>query len=713
MHWPTESDELTFRAWVLNDMPHFPGANDDLEELYRFYELPSGGHSFSRYAIIAHLEARIRATLEVADEKEGSSLSIEDLRTFSEHLVLRWALDDTPLTPHHDLLARIIDALRGVPADPEDADSEGMPPARARAFSEAAVWKQAIALAYHILHLNPGLASSEEGIRAGEQRSISVAKSASLLRQYGADCRVEGGSVVLSDASRKLIAERLLDIIRSVGPIGVLLPVLGWLRKDFDQEYQRYHLGHRLGTLPSHVNPRVPVGYLLNLCIRELRNDDVRRMDEEATSILFSELIRLSTAFASVWDVQPYSHFDGMGMSIETAERELYELVVYDSVFTFPQLRPTFVVTILRGLFDWVDDARFRARQGWSLNDAIVVVDALLQHCPLATTTKFTADDVASWVPRIPPSEIRKILKALAHSPGYANRRYLLPTDADSIDFNFRPLLTLADGAYLLVDPSWCAPAFFEALMVPLRDTVGALLAQQQLGYAGERFLRKSLEARGIPVGHGRYAVGDLECDAAIETTDHIVVIELKAKALTRRARSGMIAEAVLDILESFVSAQRQAFGHELALRRDGSLVLEGNTRIDLNGRDVECIALTLLDFGGIQDRQVCFRLMDIFMRGKVQHSEPKLAARYEEALLNQAELRKIHTALRKCNPRYDRVQYFNTWFLSIPQFLELLENVHSPDEFWAALMLTRHITAGSRDFIFELKSARGLGGAT
>lgn len=82
--------------------------------------------------------------------------------------------------------------------------------------------------------------------------------------------------------------------------------------------------------------------------------------------------------------------------------------------------------------------------------------------------------------------------------------------------------------------------------------------------------------------------------------------IELKKQPLTRKAQADSDTALLIDMAASLLPAQLQAGWHEVRIRRDGYLLLEKDgkiRRIDLNGRSIERIALTVFDYGGFQDR--------------------------------------------------------------------------------------------------------------
>lgn len=123
----------------------------------------------------------------------------------------------------------------------------------------------------------------------------------------------------------------------------------------------------------------------------------------------------------------------------------------------------------------------------------------------------------------------------------------------------------------------------------------------------------------------------------------------MKKKVLTRRARAGSDAQVILDLAGSLLAAQAQAGWHEVRLRRHGRLNLERNgatTRLELNGREVERLAVSLHDFGSFQDRVLLKQFMEASMNATFTPAEASLGTKFDEINEALAEIREQVAAL-------------------------------------------------------------------
>ena len=236
-----------------------------------------------------------------------------------------------------------------------------------------------------------------------------------------------------------------------------------------------------------------------------------------------------------------------------------------------------------------------------------------------------------------------------------------------------------------------------------------------QIGLAAERFVHDVLAARGVVAASGDYThpvAGAKdehgECDAVIETTERVVFMEAKKKALTRAASTGGDLSVLSDLGASLFDAQLQAGHHERRLLEVGSLRFDDGTTVVREGRRVERVALTLLDYGGFQDRTVLNHVLNL-LRGvglstvrepteKEQNSLDRLTETYKELEAQFAALAELDPArAESARP------FFNCWFLSIPQLLVVLDGVTSPQEFEERIGRLRHATTGTLDLYYEL----------
>jgi hypothetical protein len=386
------------------------------------------------------------------------------------------------------------------------------------------------------------------------------------------------------------------------------------------------------------------------------------------------------------------------------------EIARYDTIFSFEQINPDYIIKIANGLFlrkEWEEkiDAR------WSIRDAIEIIKNIIDIGKSnARSFLFYAHEIHLALSNIAPKRIDFILnKILSHSPGVVNSKYKFPAESTEITLMQKPLLTNGHGQFWVVDLSLNAPAFVESLMAGLRSEIPDI--DRTLGSQIELFLKQEMRQRGLVVHGGNYKSSGKhgECDLVIETDSTIVFLEIKKKPLTRRARSGIESFILTDLAGSLLDAHLQTGWHEERMRRAGHLTLtnldDNEVKIELNNRKIERIAVSLFDFGGFQDRTILSHVLETGLSVNFTYLDQK-QKKAEEALNSSLnELRTQVTSLS--NMKDSRRAFFDCWFVSIPQILLLLESAQTNSDFINALTRMKFVTFGTLDFYYEYSLIR------
>jgi len=542
-------------------------------------------------------------------------------------------------------------------------------------------------------------------------RDFMVAQAARALRDAGFAIRLEPGRLSLEEAAETALIAAIEDLVATMGGINVARRIFETISPDYDAEQQRYHIVRRTSMTGGGL-PQMPWGYLIQLAAKHVQG----RKPYVNAGAQWRKLCGLLQAYAAVLDVQPYTPTLYGRMDATALMAYLQEMAVYDTLFRISQMRPADVAKVVRGMLGWLDMTA-PTKAGWSINQVLEIIGSLFDPAHDARGPIFV-DEAAIRLacPGIPRAIVAQILdNVLSHPPTGTNRNFSRPTDAPvpenpdlkgvGQDFFLRPLLHLSGRRFVLLDRSVCAPACLEALLTPLRLETNGF--DDKVGLAVERFLEAEFASHGVPICGGDYdADGEHgECDLVIEVPGTVIFSEVKKKTLTRRAKAGSDAHLLLDLAGSLLPAQAQAGWHEVRLRRDGHLDLKRSgiaTRLELNGREVERVAVSLFDFGSFQDRILLKQFLEATMNARFTPVDPSLNKKFDEINKALLEIREQVTALHPGQKEVNQ-PFFHCWFLSVPQLLVILDGVIDGAGFKSALWSCRHIVTGSSDFYFEL----------
>ena len=184
--------------------------------------------------------------------------------------------------------------------------------------------------------------------------------------------------------------------------------------------------------------------------------------------------------------------------------------------------------------------------------------------------------------------------------------------------------------------PPHSGPACYEAVATAIREALPAGTVSDVVGHGTERSVTALFRLFGIqPSVEGlKYNEGAEtdagECDLVFEDDDNILLIECKAKPLTRAAMSGESFAAVLDYAASVVASQVQALQHERLLRDHGEILFDNGQCLKHEGRKITRLSVTLLDHGSLQDRFLFVHLVKPLLRSKIIVEQGAQSNRYD-----------------------------------------------------------------------------------
>jgi Holliday junction resolvase-like predicted endonuclease len=686
-------DLQTFRRIVDGAASGIATCNGDLKAEYDYVGLQHGS-SYSRAAVSDSLYARIRDSF-----TSGLSAVWRVCESLRKDLIREHVLGGAPLDPYFEVLRHLADAVRA-------PDSLGEPP--------DADWAEAIRGAVDHAQIQ----SFDDDRERIYVRDFMVARAARYLRDSGFAIHLEPGVLRLEEAGEAAVVAAIEELIITMGGLNVARRIFASISSTYDINHQRYNLVRHV-TMTGGGEPQIPWGYLVQLSAKHLRGRKPYENDESR----WKRLCALSQAYAAVLDVQPYSPNFWVKLNSVALLRHLQEMAVYDTLFCIPQLRPSDVSRIARGMFDWLD-VRAPMAAGYSIDQVLGIIGFLLSPARDVRGPVIVDEiGIVRACPSIPRKLVTQILDdVLSHPIAGANRKFSRPMDAPlpddpdlkdaGHDFFLRPLLRHSGRRFVLLDRSVCAPACLEALLGCLRQEIKGL--DEKVGASIERFLEAEFALHGVKVTGGDYDIDGAhgECDLIIDAHQVVVLAEVKKKPLTRRARAGSDVHLLLDLAGSLLAAQAQAGWHEVRLRRLGYLDLKRNgitARLELNGREVERVAVSLFDFGSFQDRILLTQFLETNMNMKFTSTEARLSLKFDEINHALSQIREQVAALHPGEPVVNR-PFFHCWFLSVPQLLILLDGVTDSDGFKDALWKCRHIVTGSSDLYFDLAYRKGLG---
>lgn len=685
-------DELSFRVAVDESLPSLKGCGD-LRSTYETLGIPVG-RMLSQKEAMEFLYGRIRDALTDPTCPAGHGLDIHRLH---DQVLIRSLSDGMPLNPYFRIAEVIRDATR------TSWDQLRRP-------ADRPAWRIAVVAAKDCVLLSPQEWSPAEVRPIIFSRQYGLAWAVRTLRASGFDAAVFHGCPRLADSTLHDVSVQIDELVGKVGGLPFVDNAFTCLKSTYCVKQQRYHVVRRPRRETKAFVPDIPWGYLLNLAVKHVSPLKSPPHDVEK---VWNDARTLAEALATAYDLDSYQSLLDV-LSGRRLMEFFRKLVLFDHMYSLTQARPEDAALVLLGLLDWLPEQEAIRVLGGTTGQLAALVQTLLAN---GLTTMhpmvFTAEEVTKSLPGAPLEQVRRMLDIHTHEKTGPHPDFSTPEDIPG--FYRKPLLRMESHGYTLVNPAWCAPAFLTSTLMALGK--GDIeRADENVGRAFERLVRKVLEARGVDVVYGEYwSEGRrYDVDAAVVTANRVIFFELKKKGLTANARVSNDPQLLIDITGSLLAAQVQLGRHELAITRTGSLSLEadGSTfLLELGNRKIDRVALTLTDYGALQDHAVVMRVIEAMARTDLHAQgsstiEAKLQATREacSTLLRQKQDLQAVGALHYADPP------FNYWFLSLGHLMVILDDVHDADSLEKELTRMRHVTTEVHDFYYDHHVMKAMG---
>lgn len=665
-----------------------------LEDLYAHFGLSSTDGYYSSSAVVEHLRDQIISRL-FTSIRPPADAQRSILSSIYRQLLLEHFADDVEILAHFSVVSLLTD-YRPKSMYPADLDDES-------------AWVAAIQAVKDVLHLQPqNHLADEDFLRFVHGRVLRQAIAVRVLRGHGYPIKTRDGDVtILEDEQTRLFA-RFDDLAASLGGTGLITNILRQRASSYDLQMERYLLPRRTdGRRPA----ADPIGYLINLALRHTESGS-QALDPNAA---FNELLNLTSAYCALHDLESYNVLDTIVYSLDGLLELAHRLALYDSLFGLVQWRWSDLPWFLNELFACVSGEEATAALGMTITEATQILRAIGTSStgpPDFSVSLFDAPGVKLQLGlHTDEQQITRLFSELtAPAP---NTAFLAPEDQQNAEILEYPFIR-AEGALAMLPPPLAAPAVFNAVCNSIHRVVPDV--HTRLGSSFEDLVEHLLAKAGVGAVRGYYTAEGkrLECDLVVETSTTIIFIELKKKILTRRARGGDIISVLCDLAASLFAAQLQLAVHEKNLRALGTLNIvdaDGHkvAELERGERSIERVALSLQDFGALQDRSL-IRDFLTYIPGIV-FEKKDLPAQQATALTRLERICKDLVDVEKqIRPDDARGLWFpNASFLSLGNLSVMLDNVKSADDLLTELDHTRSINTGQYDFYSAYKYLRTL----
>lgn len=534
-----------------------------------------------------------------------------------------------------------------------------------------------------------------------------ISESITFLRKKGFQVSIESGDICLSGDYEKRFLLAIDYRFKKLGYHSINL-TLACISRYYDENAKRYFFRPEPST-NGQYNAGTPWGYLFNMSLANLHNvKRPRRFDR-----IFLECLELSKHYFCIKNLETFTKFSDMNYRYDTILPAIQKNILYDQHFSIDQVNCDHINQMIKGIFS----SPLITSLSLDLSIYIDLLNWVSYNAKHDRPLGFTLDELVNGLNyKYCLEDIEEAVTFLSFQVDEINTSYLKPDDISRRNYFEKPFVS-SQEKYLYVNPIICNYGFYNCLL-ELCKNKGA--DGNFMGKVAEELVENLFDINGVKVHSNKeYKVSKpiakelciqsqkRECDFIVETSDVIIIIELKRKTLTSNARSGDTLKSAVDLSQSLFHALAQTGCHEYMLRRNGKIEFEDGSILDLSGRKVERVALSLFGFFGIQDGNFVHQVLGSLINAEIDSgdvSEDKKVNKYLTELRNQYKT-DIFSNLY-CG---EKNPFFNCRFFSVPQLIEVLSYSTSNEEFKIELNRTRHASTGCKDWFKDYTFIRKL----
>lgn len=559
----------------------------------------AANEALEAYKSLQHASARLFDLLIVL---ENTGHTVGTVRALANHFFLANVLDGVSV-PIAEALNNIAACLPGIAKPdgtriPSGPVQPGTPPtpqvtAFVRALDHESAWQEAMLIgrAFTVLKQFP----------FSNARTKAVADAATRIKRLGYAFSIRSGRYQIRPEGIENIVGQIWKYLHRLGCLKALSNIMRAALETQDYAYEQILFGRKYAGGLGDRPPGLPIGLLYNIAVKL----PVQGSNERNAESFWDKAVCLARDLVAMLDLEPYSQFAFIGLDAQALEDGLREVAHYDHCFSLRQWHLSFTPQFLTVFFGENFDADMKQRLGWNVADAVQLAQVLKAHARPGTQVV-----PIPWLVEtgFDPGVFKSMLPFFAHREGEANKNYRSPFGAAGPDVIFKPLILLKGNSVVLPAASVLGPALFEATFAAWRTNRSDQEIASLRGDAAERLTKYLFAKHGFQpsLENAIYDLGEKgagECDLVFEDEENIILVECKAKALTRGAMTGMQGDALLDFSGGLFASQAQALRHERILRSEEAIHFRDGTRLELRDRHITRLTVTLLDHGALQDR--------------------------------------------------------------------------------------------------------------
>lgn len=524
-------------------------------------------------------------------------------------------------------------------------------------------------------------------------REENVGNACRFLRRAGYSLTIDAFGCQIDEQSRIKIMKRIETLVGIVGGLKCLNEIFRILH-----EQERYHdgfwlFGDRIRGVMGCKTPTLPFAWLARLALQNLS----KRKPARNPDVAWKNLTELATQFAACCNFERYSQWENFDVQPGDLGFLFACSAGWQQLFMLKQMPAealNLITCALRKRLDYAD------RQALCRNTDALLSELrnLVAGCPEDTLSIINRNDAMRAFPLI-WEEVDKI------GP---SGEFTDPFDQKALSHENRLLFQVDDDKILILPRSLAAAAAATFLIELIWKKLDKKNAEKVVGDVFERVVELACTGKAPSVFrdlHYQDGKTPLQIDVVTVCRNDVHFFEVKAKSLTKSARSGNTITFLTDYADSYLSILKQLVRHETHFR--AGVAMPPITVVSPESSGVTKIAVSPLSFGPIGDRILANGIVSSLSRAKLAPIVPD--KQNEEALAKLSDIsREILLEIDKFAARQNgaidlHAYMINVFWLDIGELIYILSRADSVTN---ALAPLKHVTFSSRDIWIEIANA-------
>lgn len=575
-------------------------------------------------------------------------------------------------------------------------------------------WINAIAMAIYLFDKGHGYESDDLSIKNINPVIYESVIACKFFRSKGFNISIKKG--VIKKNNIPTIFDHLKLLAEKLGGITYKSFVKKLIKPLYNKKSNLYEFNPTItnNDQGNSLNTPYPYGLIYQICLKYI-NEPPKYKTSEKINEAYREFLDFSKKYASLFELQGSSHDFEMMLMRDTDNLldKVTNIVQQDSIYKVEQYVP-------EDVFNFVKYIASKFEDEVSLQEVVQifcrVVDLIRLKCSsnINSFSKSTLDSSIS----------EDFLQRFTFNG--INREFNNIDKFDAVNFN-EYILVNVDDVYRIVHPQFSVISLYRILYKLLEDNMNdASNLSSLIGDYIEDYLKLKMQEKNFNAIYGRnYKVyqpqrqslnivsEQLECDIVLDSSSHIVFMEVKKKELTKIAKKGNILFLLSDLSLSLLDSQYQANKHMRYITKFEEIkfyrVRDSNQpeiTISLEDKEILKVSISSLDYLSLHSKDVFHKFIRLLYNKEIVLSNKYSIEECDSISKFNESNHKLSKELYNENSKYqleEELGFYNSYFLNVFHIIFMINRSTNTEQFIELLAGSRVFITGYRDFYHEL----------